>query len=1115
MTDQIGRGVVSFEADASGLKAEMNSAAQAVQDLGSQAAQTGADAARSLDGITSSATEMGEGMSAAATRFIASLTRQTVTMEGGTIAWAEYRAEQLGAVSEAQQYIDRMRDVQAQTQAAAVAQQALSAAMSQAASDNAFLDSLRAQADTYGLSKTQILQYQAAQKGLESEAAGLISRLSQQEAATKAAADEQQRFNAVMAQAASDNAFINSVNARANAIGKSTTQLLAEEAAQRGLTAETSAAIAKLQAHEHEMGEAGEASEGFGLKTAGARKEVAVLIHELLTGNIKNFGGSLLVLGERMDILGAVFSGTGLAIAAVAATAIAFGTAIVQGQNQLDAYNKAVQSTGGFAGVTADQLVSMATQMSGLGLSVTKSNDLLINVAATGKISGEAIQSVATASALLAEATGTDSKQIVSQFAEMANNVADGAAKMSEQYHFLTVAQYDEIKALQEHGDAAGAMKLAADALTGSLEAQKVPLGTLPTLLHTAADAWSKFWQAAMNLGKPDTPTSRLNDLRATLAEQEGILARSNSGSGGPLDMGTDTVRKTIANLKSEIAGAQHEADLHTDSAGIVGWLAEQKQGAVDAAQAIDKLSQSLDKNYAKQKSLNDLQQQFEKLYNDPSDPTHANPRLAGVTRNADGTFSGGEYANIVKGINEKDKPRAASTAIDTAQLAQQVDAVKQALNQINTAYSNSETLLDAAHKAGSISDANYYQQQRDLIAKTVADQATQLQKQEDILKQHKASGAEQIRINKQIQDTESQLAKVRADASTKTQQSIQQEDAAMVQRMEAVVKFNAALKDQLETQQNAADIQVASVGMGAQEAQQLQQLNSIQRQYDRQRTTLVGQLSAATTPDQKAVYAQQLTALQGASDQAVKIAQDGFDRMRIAQGDWKNGAVQAYQNLADQSSNVAGQVSSAFTDAFNGMADAFATFVTTGKLSFTSLATSVISDIARMAAKAAESQLFGAALNAIGIDTASSTVGSSFAGVFHLAGGGAVNGPGSSTSDSIPAMLSDGEYVVNARGVSQNRPILDAINGGAKVDSWQRFATGGYVGTAAVAPRANGGDGVTIAPQITIEGGSNAAVNQSNGDDLNKKITAAVRAVVVNERKQGGALWKLKNNIA
>lgn len=43
---------------------------------------------------------------------------------------------------------------------------------------------------------------------------------------------------------------------------------------------------------------------------------------------------------------------------------------------------------------------------------------------------------------------------------------------------------------------------------------------------------------------------------------------------------------------------------------------------------------------------------------------------------------------------------------------------------------------------------------------------------------------------------------------------------------------------------------------------------------------------------------------------------------------------------------------------------------------------------------------------------------------------GGSVRGPGSGTSDSIPAMLSNGEFVVNARATREFLPLLKAING-------------------------------------------------------------------------------------
>lgn len=46
------------------------------------------------------------------------------------------------------------------------------------------------------------------------------------------------------------------------------------------------------------------------------------------------------------------------------------------------------------------------------------------------------------------------------------------------------------------------------------------------------------------------------------------------------------------------------------------------------------------------------------------------------------------------------------------------------------------------------------------------------------------------------------------------------------------------------------------------------------------------------------------------------------------------------------------------------------------------------------------------------------------------FATGGKVNGPGSGTSDSIPAMLSNGEYVMTARATRMFEPLLAAMNG-------------------------------------------------------------------------------------
>lgn len=83
------------------------------------------------------------------------------------------------------------------------------------------------------------------------------------------------------------------------------------------------------------------------------------------------------------------------------------------------------------------------------------------------------------------------------------------------------------------------------------------------------------------------------------------------------------------------------------------------------------------------------------------------------------------------------------------------------------------------------------------------------------------------------------------------------------------------------------------------------------------------------------------------------------------------------------------------------------------------------------------------------------------------FADGGDVRGPGSGTSDSIPAMLSDGEFVVNAASTKKHRALLHAINNGRV----GRFATGGLVG---------GGVSVPVAP--TMRSARSAANNNAPG---------------------------------
>jgi TP901 family phage tail tape measure protein len=80
---------------------------------------------------------------------------------------------------------------------------------------------------------------------------------------------------------------------------------------------------------------------------------------------------------------------------------------------------------------------------------------------------------------------------------------------------------------------------------------------------------------------------------------------------------------------------------------------------------------------------------------------------------------------------------------------------------------------------------------------------------------------------------------------------------------------------------------------------------------------------------------------------------------------------------------------------------------------------------------------------------------------------GGPVNGPGTQTSDSIPAMLSNGEYVVRASSVSKyGKSMMDTINAG-------KFNNGGYVSADQAERQATGKYLGGVKPKQTYTGGT------------------------------------------
>lgn len=101
------------------------------------------------------------------------------------------------------------------------------------------------------------------------------------------------------------------------------------------------------------------------------------------------------------------------------------------------------------------------------------------------------------------------------------------------------------------------------------------------------------------------------------------------------------------------------------------------------------------------------------------------------------------------------------------------------------------------------------------------------------------------------------------------------------------------------------------------------------------------------------------------------------------------------------------------------------------------------------------------------------------------FASGGAVAGPGTGTSDSVPAMLSNGEYVLNAQAVDRlGVPFLNGLNTGRL----RGFASGGLVGSGGAAGyKAERGSNGGQVQSVNLSMNVSAMDASSFGDFLNR----------------------------
>ncbi|WP_019578326.1 phage tail length tape measure family protein [Curvibacter lanceolatus] len=285
------------------------------------------------------------------------------------------------------------------------------------------------------------------------------------------------------------------------------------------------------------------------------QKPLTVLMQQ--GGQLKDmFGG----VGNATKALGTYIGGlitpTNLAIAAVAG----LGLAYYQGSQEASAFQKAITLSGNAAGVTAGQMQDMARGLAVMQGTQSAASAALIEMASTGRVAGESLQTYTRSALDMERAVGTSVAETAKAFAQLGEAPLQASLKLNESTNYLTVALYKQIKALEDQGRATDAAKVAQDAFSAMTEqrAQTIlqNLGYIERGWLGIKDAIKWAGDAMMGLGRQPTGSDQIATLQANIAARQ----ERNRSLGIADGKETQQLQAQLAALQATVAGQEANA---------------------------------------------------------------------------------------------------------------------------------------------------------------------------------------------------------------------------------------------------------------------------------------------------------------------------------------------------------------------------------------------------------------------------------------------------------------------------------------------------------------------------------------------------------------------------
>jgi lambda family phage tail tape measure protein len=827
----------------------------------------------------------------------------------------------------------------------------------------------------------------------EAEAAKISAQLDKQQVAlAKSTMDEQKALNSLLGAIDPARAALAKLDTQVEQLGK---HLDAGRISQD----EYNTALSKIDKDYDKLNKTTTGFDKLRLGSRQAQENVVQLGNALSSGDWGSGVRAVAQLGagagEGAASLLAILGPLALATAAVGGLAYAF----YKGSEEQDSYNKSLILTGNYAGVSAGQLGDMARQVSATVGTTGQAAEVLALLAGNGKVAGESFTDITQAAVSMQEATGKAVSETVAEFSKLADDPVKASAALNEQYHYLTASVYSQITALEKQGDHAGAVKLATESFADAINQRTPKILENLSFWEKGYNAVARAADGLKNIGRRDI-NAEIETARNDLQQAESMdgLFQSQKSKDALIEF-----RRNRLNMLEDQKAA--EAD-------IAKWEGEQAKAQGAAVSSMTKIDALTKSAWTNEQKRTDAIKEYKRQLEDIRKVAPNDPRLnqAAIDKN---------LANINDQFKDS---KAAGSQVDLISF----NNAKINLAAISEEYKNAQKELDAAQKAGLVSQVDYALKREALIGNERDEVTAAYEAEIAALEAAKAkkttSAAQSIQLDQKIADARAGMVKAQKDADSQLEVLATNETGRLARQERAIATYVQALAQQQRALELAGQRAVLGVGQGDRQNALNNELNSQQDRFAQQSLELANQKSDPSRNMSEEEFARKSQALADANKAATDQIRQNYADVEAAQGDWTKGATSAWANYLDSASNIAGQTKTLFGNAFSSMEDAVVNFAMTGKLSFADFTKSILADMARIATRQASSALL------------SSLVG---AATSYFTGGGGGNGLAAGSAGATSSNLG-----ASSAGYSSN--YFPQALGGAWSSGVQMFANGG-----------------------------------------------------------------------